>query len=180
VVVNYRAAGYRLPTEAEWEYACRSDTETPYFFEGSPKKYTSERFLNKIFGIDTTMIATFVNYAENSGGKTVEAFAKQPNPYGLLNTSGNVWEFCSDWYAESTYSTYSDGVIDPKGPETGAEHVIRGGSYKTDAIYVRSAERSHTQHVAWMVTDPQMPKSKWWYSDVKDVGFRVVCEYEGN
>ncbi|UCE08645.1 MAG: hypothetical protein JSW07_11740, partial [bacterium] len=69
-------------------------------------------------------------------------------------------------------------IIDPTGPETGTEHVIRGGSYKSDAINIRVADRDHTRYDAWMVTDPQMPKSLWWYSDNNDVGFRVVCEYK--
>ncbi|MBN1479979.1 hypothetical protein EH223_18785 [candidate division KSB1 bacterium] len=171
---------YRLPTEAEWEYACRAGTETAYFFGGEPKKYSSERFLNKIFGIDTTTIATYVNYQETSFGKTVEAFAKKENPFGLLNMSGNVWEFCSDWYDSDIYSTYHHGIKDPSGPESGQEHVIRGGSYNSDAARVRSAARASTNHDAWMVTDPQIPKSLWWYSDSKDVGFRVVCEYQGD
>ncbi len=66
-----------------------------------------------------------------------------------------------------------------RGPAAGTEHVIRGGSFKSDAADVRLAARDHTRHGAWLVTDPQIPKSLWWYSDCIDVGFRVVCEYEG-
>jgi cytochrome c nitrite reductase small subunit len=168
---------YRLPTEAEWEYACRAGTDTPYFFEGDPKKYSTDRFWNKIFGVDTTNIVSFANYRQNSFNKTVEADAKKPNPFGLLNMTGNAWEFCADWYAPDTYASYSDGIQDPTGPASGTEHVIRGGSYKSDAGELRSAARASTNHKAWMVTDPQMPKSTWWYSDSKDVSFRVVCEY---
>ena len=65
---------------------------------------------------------------------------------------------------------------DPRGPLKGQEHVIRGGSFKSDAKDVRSAARDFTKTKAWLVTDPQMPKSIWWYSDCIDVGFRVVCE----
>ncbi len=173
---------YRLPTEAEWEYAARANTEGPYFFEGSPKDYTRERFLNRIFGVDTTTINTYVIYTENSEGMTHPPSVVQPNPFGLLHTLGNVWEFCSDWYAPNAYTQYPAGevIVDPTGPSDGEEHVIRGGSYKTDAIEVRVANRAHTRHDAWMVTDPQMPKSLWWYSDNAEVGFRVVCEYEGD
>ncbi|MBN1466410.1 SUMF1/EgtB/PvdO family nonheme iron enzyme [candidate division KSB1 bacterium] len=168
---------YRLPTEAEWEYACRGGTETPYFFPGDPKKYTSDRLWNKIFGVDTTTIASYVNYDENSLARTVDAHSKKENPYGLLNMAGNVWEFCSDWYAPDAYKAYANGIKDPTGPASSQEHVIRGGSYKSDAAEARSAARAATNHDAWMVTDPQMPKSTWWYSDSKEVGFRVVCEY---
>ena len=87
-----------------------------------------------------------------------------------------------DWYAPDTYNNYSADMLteNPIGPPDGVEHVIRGGSYRSDAANVRCADRDHTQHDAWMVTDPQMPKSLWWYSDNTDVGFRVVCEYESN
>jgi formylglycine-generating enzyme len=90
--------------------------------------------------------------------------------------SGNVWEFCLDYYAPDTYAKDSVMAVNPRGPVKGAEHVIRGGSFKSDARDVRSASRDYTRTRAWLVTDPQMPKSIWWYSDVIDVGFRVVCE----
>jgi len=69
-----------------------------------------------------------------------------------------------------------DGAVDPKGPESGTEHVVRGGFYGDDASALRSAARGHTEHDAWLKTDPQNPKSIWWYSDIKGIGFRVVCE----
>ena len=75
------------------------------------------------------------------------------------------------------YKTDSTG-INPKGPVKGQEHVIRGGSFRSDARDVRSAARDFTKTKAWLVTDPQMPKSIWWYSDCIDVGFRVVCEVD--
>jgi len=170
---------YRLPTEAEWEYACRGGTDSPYFFEGDPKKYTQNRFLNRIFGADTTVINSYVINKTNSEGKTHPPERVRPNPFGLLNMSGNVREFCLDWYAPDAYGRYSeDELIDPAGPQTGTEHVVRGGSYKNDAVDVRSAARDNTRHDAWLLTDPQIPKSIWWYSDCTDVGFRVVCEFE--
>jgi formylglycine-generating enzyme required for sulfatase activity len=91
---------------------------------------------------------------------------------------GNVAEFCSDWYQSDAYSKYPEGTKDPKGPESGTEHVVRGGSFLSTADVLRSATRDFTRTEAWLRTDPQMPKSIWWYSDCIDVGFRVVCEVD--
>ena len=89
---------------------------------------------------------------------------------------GNVMEYCSDWYSPDTYTKLQDGETDPTGPSYGEEHVVRGGLYSSDASELRSAARSHTEHDRWLRTDPQNPKSIWWYSDIKGIGFRVVCE----
>lgn len=169
---------YRLPTEAEWEYACRAGSQTPYFFEGDPKKYSKDRLLNKIFGADTTNIDRYVIYAENSFAKTQLPDKVKPNAFGLKNMLGNVAEFCADWYSPDAYAQLPAGVKDPRGPASGMERVIRGGSYKSEATEVRSAARDFTNDEAWMRTDPQIPKSVWWYSDCNMVGFRVVCELD--
>lgn len=169
---------YRLPTEAEWEYACRAGSQTPYFFEGDPKKYSKDRLMNKIFGADTINIDRYVIYSGNSMAKTQKPDAVKPNPFGLKNMLGNVAEFCSDWYAPDAYTTLTDGIKDPKGPASGTERVIRGGSFKSEPTEVRSAARDYTNDEAWMRTDPQIPKSIWWYSDCNMVGFRVVCEVD--
>lgn len=171
---------FRLPTEAEWEYAARGGSEDAYFFGGNPRKYSSEGFLRSIFPADTTGINSYVVYKLNSRNKTAVPSSVRANPYGLKNMYGNVMEYCSDWYAADAYALLSDGVLDPKGPEYGEEHVVRGGTYADDATLLRSAARSHTQHDAWLRTDPQNPKSIWWYSDVKSIGFRVVCEVPNN
>lgn len=167
---------YRLPTEAEWEYAARGGTETPYFFEGNPKKYSNLGFWRKISGADTAVINSYVIYDNNSKNRTQEPSKMQANPFGLKNMLGNAMEYCSDWYAEDAFEKLQDGTVDPKGPASGTEYVVRGGSYADDASEVRSASRRATEHDKWLRTDPQQPKSIWWYSDIKSIGFRVVCE----
>ena len=167
---------YRLPTEAEWEYAARGGTETPYFFPGNPKKFSSQGWWNKMFGPDTTVINSFVIYELNSGMKTQEPSHVHENPFGLKSMLGNVLEYCSDWYVPDAYSQTGSSVTNPQGPEEGTEHVIRGGNYTDDAADVRVAARFSTKSEEWLKTDPQQPKSIWWYTDMKGIGFRVVCE----
>jgi formylglycine-generating enzyme required for sulfatase activity len=170
---------YRLPTEAEWEYAARSNADGAYFFDGDPTKYSDSGFWNKLFGPDTSVINSYVVYGGNSKSRTQPPNAVWPNEFGLLHMLGNVREFCADWYAPDAYAHYrQEMAVDPQGPSQGEEHVLRGGSYRSDAANVRLAARDKTLHDAWMRTDPQIPKSLWWYSDNADVGFRVVCEYD--
>lgn len=165
---------YRLPTEAEWEYAARAGSDTPYFFEGNPRKMSAQGF--KISKPDTTGINSYAIYSLNSKNRTQLPSKVRANAFGLKNMLGNVLEYCSDWYAEDAYASLADGAVDPKGPASGKEHVVRGGLYSDDAADIRSASRGSTHHDAWLKTDPQKPKSIWWYSDIKGIGFRVVCE----
>lgn len=170
---------YRLPTEAEWEYAARGGTNSPYFFEGSPKDFESKGFWNKLFGPDTTGINSYAIYLENSPNKTQAPEKVKANAFGLKNMLGNVAEFCLDYYDPQVYAKYPKGVVkNPRGPRNGEEHVVRGGSFKNSAKDLRVARRDFTKTKDWLETDPQIPKSIWWYSDVKSVGFRVVCEYD--
>lgn len=169
---------YRLPTEAEWEYACRANTQTPYFFPGNPKKFSENGFMKKIFSPDTTVIASYSIYKLNSSGMPAGPEATKPNPFGLVNMTGNVKEFCRDYYEADAYKKTGEKVKNPVGPMSGTEYVIRGGAFDSDASELRSAFREQTQTEKWLKTDPQIPKSIWWYSDCNNVGFRVVCEVE--
>jgi len=84
-------------------------------------------------------------------------------------------EYCADKYDPGAYGKGSRDVTDPLVTD-GVEWVVRGGNYTSDASDLRAAARSHTRHEEWLKTDPQQPKSIWWYSDIRGIGFRVVCE----
>jgi formylglycine-generating enzyme required for sulfatase activity len=117
VTWNWKANGYRLPTEAEWEYACRAGTTTPYYTGSS---------------VDSAGW-----YGNNSDGKTHPVGQKQPNAWGLYDMHGNVWEWCWDWYGE-----YPRGAqTDPTGAGSGSLRVPRGGSWGGYARDLRSAYR---------------------------------------
>ena len=164
---------YRLPTEAEWEYAARGGTDTPYWFEGDPRRFSHRSLRSRIFKPDTVGITGRVIY---DAARTEEPRAVKANPFGLKNMLGNVMEYCADRYDPQAYAALADGAVDPRGPAAGEEYVVRGGCFSDDAALVRCAARAHTHHDDWLRTDPQDPKSIWWYSDIRGVGFRVVCE----
>jgi formylglycine-generating enzyme required for sulfatase activity len=166
---------YRLPTEAEWEYAARGGTETPYFFSGNPKDFSDQGFWRKFFDAKTDSISTFVVYGKNSKNKTQEPSAIKPNPFGLKNMLGNVMEYCADKYDPEAYGKSGASVTDPLVTE-GEDWVVRGGNYTSDAADVRVAARDYSKHDLWLKTDPQQPKSIWWYSDIRGIGFRIICE----
>jgi formylglycine-generating enzyme required for sulfatase activity len=116
-----------------------------------------------------------VIYNKNSHNRTQPPSSVLPNPFGLKNMLGNVMEYCADKYDPEAYAKRNGIPHNPLVTE-GDEWVVRGGHYASDASEVRCASRSHTLHEAWLKTDPQQPKSIWWYSDIKGIGFRVVCE----
>ena len=168
---------YRLPTEAEWEYAARGGTETPYFFPGDPKDFSDKGFWRKFFKANTDVISTYAIYAKNSKNKTQLPSEVNANPFGLKNMMGNVMEYCADKYDPKAYSKRGDNATNPISQE-GTEWVVRGGYYVSDASDIRCASRDYTRHDAWLKTDPQQPKSIWWYSDIRGIGFRIVCEQD--
>ncbi|OAV70253.1 Serine/threonine-protein kinase pkn1 [Bacteroidales bacterium Barb4] len=166
---------YRLPTEAEWEYAARGGTETSYFFPGSPKDFSNTGFMRKFFDAKTEVISDHIIYGNNSKNRTQEPDLVKANPFGLKNMLGNVMEYCADKYDPKAYGKAGNSVTDPLVTE-GEEWVVRGGNYTSDAADLRASARDYSKHEAWLKTDPQQPKSIWWYSDIRGIGFRVVCE----
>jgi len=119
---NFEANGYRLPTEAEWEYACRAGSKTAYFFGDSPSKISDYAWVD-----------------ENSNGKPHPVGQKKPNPWGLYDICGNVWEWCNDFYQVDYYQ--QSPTEDPRGPKEGETKVVRGGAWKFSADSCRSGYR---------------------------------------
>ncbi len=115
-------AKYRLPTEAQWEYACRAGCQGAY-----------------CFGNNSDKLDQYAWYSNKYRGKTHPVAGKKPNAWGLYDMHGNVWEWCSDWYGDYP----SGSVTDPDGPSTGSRRVSRGGSWVSSAGGCRSAYRSN-------------------------------------
>lgn len=148
---------YRLPTEAEWEYACRAGTTTAYSFGGDPAR-----------------LDEFAWSASNSEFQYQKVGVKKPNPWGLHDMHGNVAELCLDQYLPDAYTNITDGSTNPWVPVTKRyPTVARGGRYIDDPEQLRSAARLPS-HQLWKDIDPQIPKSLWYFTNAPWVGFRVV------
>jgi formylglycine-generating enzyme required for sulfatase activity len=119
---DFEASGYRLPTEAEWEYACRAETDRDYSFGSDPRQ-----------------LPDFAWFADNSAKKTHPVGQKRPNPWGLFDVHGNVAEWCQDVYDPGYYQ--ASPQKNPCGPPDGKQYVLRGGSWKSPADALQSTRR---------------------------------------
>lgn len=149
---------YRLPTEAEWEYACRAGTTTAYSFGDNPED-----------------LDDYAWYFDNSDDKYHKVGEKKPNPWGLYDMHGNVAEWVLDQYVPDAYQKFAGKTVkNPIVPVT-KEYpvVVRGGSWMDDPELLRSAARRGS-HPDWKMQDPQIPQSIWYLTDAPFVGFRVV------
>jgi formylglycine-generating enzyme required for sulfatase activity len=117
---------YRLPTEAEWEYACRAGTTTRFYY-GDDLAYSQ--------------LGEYGWYSNNSDYNTHPVGQKKPNAFGLYDMLGNVWEWCQDWYDRNYYT--NSPAVDPQGPSSGQYCVIRGGNYRFDAFGLQSSFRGN-------------------------------------
>src|SRR5690606_31337427 len=149
---------YRLPTEAEWEYACRAGSTTSYHF-----------------GDKVSELDDYAWYAANSESKTHAVGQKKPNAWGLYDMHGNVAEWTYDQYIADFYQQFKGITADnPVAiPEKLYPHSIRGGSFMDDEQHLRSASRTPSDP-SWKQLDPQIPKSNWWFPEAPFIGLRLV------
>jgi formylglycine-generating enzyme required for sulfatase activity len=148
---------YRLPTEVEWEYACRAGTTTAYSF-----------------GDDVSKLSEYAWFRGNSEFVYHKVGQKKPNPWGLYDMHGNASELSLDQYVPDAYAKIKDGALNPWIPATNRYPTLfRGGHWDAEPEMLRSAARGQTspQH---KTTDPNIPKSIWYFSDAFWVGFRIV------
>ncbi len=154
---------YRLPTEAEWEYACRAGTTTAYSF-----------------GNDVADLDDYAWYYENSDDTYHRVGKKKPNPWGLYDMHGGVCEWVLDQYVEDAYSKMTSGKSATESwvvPTKLYPRAVRGGSWDDDPDALRSAARRGSEK-SWKYQDPQIPQSVWYHTDAQFVGFRVIRPLE--
>jgi formylglycine-generating enzyme required for sulfatase activity len=159
----YQTTGifYRLPTEAEWEYAARAGTATAFYF-----------------GESTDSLKNYAWYFENSDGAYKKVGLKKPNAWGLYDMYGNVAEWTSDQYISDFYAKIFDNQADPLIESIDLyPHTIKGGHWDDDADMLRSAARRPSTP-RLKQRDPQIPRSKWWMTDAPFLGFRVVRPFK--
>ncbi len=160
---------YRLPTEAEWEFACRAGSDAAYSF-----------------GAEASQLGDYAWYADNSDAKPHPVGGKKPNAFGLFDMHGNVMEWTVNGYAETGYEhakdkkqpmTNLESVLWPDTPEN---RVVRGGSFQDAADRLRSAARVGSKDEDWKSEDPNVPLSPWWYTSdpARGVGFRIFRSYQ--
>ena len=148
---------YRLPTEAEWEYACRAGTTTAYSF-----------------GDDPDQLEDYAWFADNSDDKTQRIGKKKPNPWGLYDMHGNVAEWVLDEHQTDGFNLEKLTSKNPLFvPTTLYPRVVRGGGWNQSAEELRSASKEGSTE-DWISQDPQVPVSIWYLTDALHVGFRVV------
>ena len=139
VRLNREAIGYRLPTEAEWEYACRAGT-TSSFNTGDTLTESQANYgqsYTKLTDTDTFSFNEATTEISVSGGATTEVGSFPPNNWGLYDMHGNVSEMCWDWYGNYSH----DPKINPIGPDSGNSRVLRGGNWFKESVNLRSAAR---------------------------------------
>jgi formylglycine-generating enzyme required for sulfatase activity len=148
---------YRLPTEAEWEYACRAGTTTAYSF-----------------GDDAEKLDEYAWYYDNSNEKYQKVGLKKPNPWSLFDMHGNVMEWTADQFVADRYTKFAAETNNPfVKPETLYPRAVRGGGWDDDPENLRSAARRGSE-ATWKIQDPQFPKSIWYHTDARWLGFRIV------
>ena len=148
---------YRLPTEAEWEYACRAGTTTAWSF-----------------GDDASKLDDYAWHEGNSNFTYQKVGQKKPNPWGFHDMHGNVAEWVMDQYSPRYYKKIKDGAVNPwNKPVTRYPRSVRGGSWDSETSATRSASREGSDKQLKDI-DPQVPKSVWYHTGAQHIGFRIV------